>query len=197
MRYLIALLLGCSLFAQDENLASQKPEVARGAFYVDGIVYQYAAGRNYTVVAAAHSVINRKFVAIKLRVYNAGQHSITVKPEDVAVEDAIAGHAVTAVSGAGLANKMRKPYNMARFGVSTVAGGDQEPTSTSDMVTPQMLEMMRAMAARANGGTMPAESAFSIPTLRERWSRETRHRARRNAIKCVAFAFAKTKARIR
>jgi hypothetical protein len=156
MRYLIALLLGCSLFAQDENLASQKPEIARGAFYVDGIVYQYAAGRNYTVVAAAHSVINRKFVAIKVRVYNAGQHSITVKPEDVVVEDAIAGHTVTAVSGSELANKMRKPYNMARFGVSTIAGGDQETPITSDMVTPQMLEMMRAMAARANNGTMPS-----------------------------------------
>jgi len=67
-------------------------------FYVEGIVYQYVAGTDYTVVAAAHSVLNRKFLAVKVRVYNAGQRSVTVKPEDVVLEDANGGHALAALS---------------------------------------------------------------------------------------------------
>ena len=71
MRYLLcALLFVCSVFAQDETLAPSKTQ--GGSFYVDGIVYQYAVGKQYTVVAAAHVVLNRKFLAIKVRVYNAG-----------------------------------------------------------------------------------------------------------------------------
>ena len=159
MRYtLCALLLGCSLFAQDQGPSAPKSEGAKGTFYVYGIVYQYAAGTDYTVVAAAHSVINHKFLAVKVRVYNAGQHSVTLKPEDVVVEDAVAGHAAAAASGAELAKRMRKPYNMARYGVNTFAGAEPDTPITSDMVSPQFLEMMRAMAARANSGGMPGGS---------------------------------------
>ena len=160
MRYtLCALLLGCSLFAQDQGPSAPKSEGAKGTFYVYGIVYQYAAATDYTVVAAAHSVINHKFLAVKLRVYNAGQHSVTLKPEDVVVEDAVAGRAVAAVSGAELAQRMRRPYNMARYSVGAIAGTDSADTPiTSDMVSPQFLEMMRAMAARANSGGMPRGS---------------------------------------
>ena len=84
MRYLLcALLFGCLLPAQDQTSTSQPSDGARGAFYVDGIVYQYAAGRDFTVVVAAHPVLNHKFVGVKVRVYNRGQHSVTVKPEDI------------------------------------------------------------------------------------------------------------------
>lgn len=154
MRFLLcALLFVCPAFAQDENSTSQK--IQAGAFYVDGIVYQYAVSRNYTVVAAAHSVINRKYLAIKVRVYNAGPHSVTIKPEDVSLEDAVGGHAVAAVSSAELAKKLRKAYNMVRYSVGTVAGNDPQAPVTADMVSPQMLEMMRAIAARSNGNAMP------------------------------------------
>jgi len=154
MRYLLcALLFACSVFAQDETLGPQKTQA--GAFYVDGIVYQYAVGKDYTVVAAAHAVLNRKFLAIKLRVYNAGQHSVTLKPEEVLLEDAVGGHAVAAVSGAELAKKLRKPYNMARYSVGGMGGSDAQGPITADMLNPQMLEMMRAIAARTNGNAMP------------------------------------------
>ncbi|MGA2905700.1 MAG: hypothetical protein ABSD98_17895 [Candidatus Korobacteraceae bacterium] len=158
MRYLLCALVfvGC-LFAQDETLAPQKSAGAKGEFYVDGIVYQYAAGTDSTVVAAAHSVINHKFLAVKVRVYNAGQRSLTVKPEDILVEDIVAGHAVAGISAAELAKRMRKPYNMARFSVGAMGGGDPAATPiTSDMVSSQFLQMMRAMAARTNGGAMPS-----------------------------------------
>jgi len=156
MRYLLcALLCGCWLLAQEQTSTPQESEGARGAFYVDGVVYQYAAGRDFTVVVAAHPVLNRKFVGVKVRVYNGGQHSVTVKPEDVVVEDVVAGHAVAAVSGAELAHRMRKPYNIARYSAGAAGGGDGQGPITSDMVNPQMLEMMRALAARAGGGPVP------------------------------------------
>ncbi len=154
MRYLLcALLLVCSVFAQDEPLAPQKTQ--GGSFYVDGIVYQYAVGKQYTVVAAAHAVLNRKFLAIKVRVYNAGSRSVTIKPEDVLLEDAVGGHAVAAVPGAEISKKLRKAYNMVRYSVGAMAGNDPQGPITADMVSPQMLEMMRAIAARTNGNAMP------------------------------------------
>ncbi len=155
MRYLLcALLFSCSLLAQNQSEAQAAPPAAsKGAFYVDGIVYQYASGSGRTVVAAAHSVINHKFLAVKVRVYNAGQHSVTVKPEDILLEDVVAGHAVAAIPGAELARRMRKSYNMARFGVNAMAGSDAPDSPiTSEMTSPQFLRMMRAMAARANSG---------------------------------------------
>ncbi|MGA2370862.1 MAG: hypothetical protein ACLPPV_00815 [Candidatus Korobacteraceae bacterium] len=156
MRYLLcALLFSCSLFAQNQAEASapQPSGATAGAFYVDGIVYQYASRTDHTVVAAAHSVINHKFLAVKVRVYNAGQRSVTVKPEDILVEDVIAGHGVSAIPGAELARRMRKSYNMARFGVNAMAGSDsRDAPITSEMASPQFLQLMRAMAARANSG---------------------------------------------
>jgi hypothetical protein len=148
---LCVLLLGGSLLAEGPSSVAQNSPV-KGSFYVDGIVYQYVAGADYTVVAAAHSVINHKFLAVKVRVYNTGQHSVTVKPEDVVVEDAVAGHSVASISAAELAKRMRRPQNMARYTVGAVAGDSTDSPVTSDMVTPQFLEMMRAMTARTNGG---------------------------------------------
>jgi len=168
MRYLLcALVFGCSLFAQNQSEASPPPSagVFKGAFYVDGIVYQYERGTDQTVVAAAHTVINHKFLAVKVRVYNAGQRSVTVKPEDISLEDAVAGHAVAAIAGADLARRMRKSYNMARFGVNAMAGSDTPDTPiTSEMSSPQFLQMMRAMAARANSGGETANSMLYTDT---------------------------------
>lgn len=152
MRCLLgALLLSCSLLAQNQSPSPQNSPAGKGMFYVDGIVYQYVAGTDYTVVAAAHSVLNRKFLAVKVRVYNAGQQSVTVKPEDVVLEDANGGRALAAVSGAELAKKMRHPYNWARLAVTPVAGGEAEAPDDSAIITPQLVEMMKAMAARAQG----------------------------------------------
>ena len=156
--FLGALLLGCSLFAQDQSSSPQNSPLGKGMFYVEGIVYQYVAGTDYTVVAAAHSVLNRKFLAVKVRVYNAGQRSVTVMPEDVVLEDANGGHALAALSGAALAKKMRHPYNWARLAVTPVAGGEAQAPDDTATITPQLVEMMKAMAAQAQGAgtsTMP------------------------------------------
>jgi hypothetical protein len=159
MRYFFcALLFGCFLFAQDNSSTPPTPS-GQGTFYVKGIVYHYLAGTDYTVVAAAHSALNHKFLAVKVRVYNVGRQSITVKPEDIVLEDANGGHAVTAVSGADLTTKMRRPYNWARFAVTPVAGAPSEAPDNSAIITPQLVEMMKAMAARTQAlgnSAMPA-----------------------------------------
>ena len=154
-----ALVLGCSLFAQE---ATPDAATAKGSFYVDGIVYQFASNANYTVVAAAHSAINHKFVAVKVRVYNTGQRSVTVKPEDISMADAVNSQTIMAISGADLAQKMRKPYNMARYAVNGIAGPEEQVPITSDMLNPQFLQMMRAMAAAHTSGAGMVPSANNL-----------------------------------
>jgi len=150
--FLCALLLGCSLLAQDNSSSPAR----EGTFYVKGIVYHYLAGTDYTVVAAAHSVLNHKFLAVKVRVYNGGRQSVTVMPDDIVLEDANGGHTVTAVAAADLTRKMRRPYNWARFAVTPVAGGQAETPDDSAVITPQLVEMMKVMAARTQA---PGNSA--------------------------------------
>ncbi len=157
--FLCALLLCLSVAAEGESPIPQAARAGNRSFYVNGVVYQYVAGADCAVVAAAHSVINHKFVAVKVRVYNVGSESVTVKPEDVRVDDALAGHALAAVSGAEMARRMRRPYNWARLAVNPVAGEPADTPVTSDMVNPQILEMMRAMEAKANAAAVPALSA--------------------------------------
>lgn len=158
MRFIFcALLLGGSIFAQQYPVAPDSSD-SRGSFYVEGIVYQFAAGPEYTVVAAAHSVINHKFAAVKVRIYNGGARSVTLKPEDIVVEDAVASRPLVPISAIELANKMRKTYNMARYGVSGGPMGDASGAMpiTSDMMNPQLLQMMRTMAAHTNSAAAAA-----------------------------------------
>jgi hypothetical protein len=144
---LCALLLCCPLLAQDNAAVPQFWSGGSGTFYVNGVVYQYAAGTDYTVVAAVRPVLNRKYLALKVRIINAGRQSVTVKPDEISVKDAFAEHALTVVSGAELGRRMRKPYNRARLAVDP-AEASQSSEAPSDGMTPQMLTMMRAMAAR-------------------------------------------------
>ncbi len=157
MRHILCwLLFASSLVAQQQYAIAPDSAKRQGSFYVDGIVYQYAAGSDFTVVAAVHSVINHKYGAVKIRVYNSGQHSVTVRPEDILVEDAVGDHALTPIAGSELAKRMRKPYNMARMGVSGDEASDADPPEGSSGSNRQIVEMMRAIAARSNQPSVPA-----------------------------------------
>ena len=159
MRHIVYLLLLTSAFyaqAQGPNLPD--PADNQGTFYVDGIVYQYMAGAQYTVVAAAHSAINHKFAAVKVRIYNFGAHSISVTPADVVVADAVTGRELQPVPGEELARRMRRTYNMARLGVRATPDADADSADPNSGVDQQMLQMMRAMSARANATAQPASN---------------------------------------
>ena len=110
MRYFLCAALFCSLLgAQDKASVAPLSPHDDGIFYVNGIDYHYISGTNYTVVVAAHSVANRKFLGRKVRILNNGQRAVTVRPEDVKVDDAVAGREVQAVSGTELAKQDAPP----------------------------------------------------------------------------------------
>jgi hypothetical protein len=158
MRVLVGLLLlSGQLMAQQ---LTREATNDNGTFFIDGIVYRYTAGTECTVVTAAHSVLNHKFLAVKVRIYNAAQHSISVRPEDVVVEDAVRGQAVSAVSAPELARRMRRAYNMARYAVGNGGG----PTETDETMSPQLMAMMQAIAAQDNSNRMAA--SHTVPPQR-------------------------------
>jgi hypothetical protein len=152
------LLLSFTLVAQ-----TVAPD-AGGTFFVDGIAYQYSAGASCTVVVAAHSVINHKFLALKVRVYNQGQRSLTLKPEDFVVSDAVGNHELLSISGDEMARRLRKPYNMARYAVNGLGGPSTDSPITSDMLNPQLLEMMRVMAAHGSHASTAAGNVLYTDT---------------------------------
>ena len=147
--YLWVLLLGSSVLAADSTSIPELPHVHSDSFYVNGIAYQYLTGAECTVVAAAHSIINRKYLGLKVRVLNLGQQSVTIKPEEVSVEDVMAGRVLGLVSGVDLAKRMRRPQNWARYGV-TMAGGGSEEIRSSGNFGPQFGDTMRPLEVQPN-----------------------------------------------
>jgi hypothetical protein len=151
MRYILCAALFCSLLGAQDNVAVSPPSPpGNGMFYVNGIDYHFISGTNYTVVVAAHSVANRKFLGVKVRILNNGQHSVTVRPEDVIVADAVAGRDLEGISGMELAKKMRRPYNWSRFAVNAATGRAPDAADDSETMDPQHSDLMRAMQQMAS-----------------------------------------------
>ena len=151
-RVVCVFLFCCSLAAQERASLPQVSSSAEGSFFLSGIVYRYASAGDYTVVAAVHPALNRKYLAVKLRITNIGQEPVTVRPEDVSVEDEMAGRKLDFVSAGELGKRMRRPYNWVRLAVNPDSATDAE--ASHGPVTPQMLQTMRAMAmARAASGS--------------------------------------------
>jgi hypothetical protein len=172
MRSILCAALFCSLLgAQNKMLApSSSPEDR--IFYVNGIDYHFISGTNYTVVVAAHSVANRKFLGVKVRILNNGQHAVTVRPEDVVVADAVAGCDLEGISGMELARRMRRPYNWSRYAVNAAAGQTPDAAHGADAADHQPSDIMRAMqqmAMQMASAPPPVISTLSIaePTAAE------------------------------
>lgn len=156
MRYVLCAALFCSwLGAQDNPSLSPLSPQGDAIFYVNGIDYHFISLMNYTVVVAAHSVANGKFLGVKVRILNNGRHSVTVRPENVRVEDAIAGRDVAAISGMELAKKMRRPYNWSRYAVNATAGQAPEAGGDSETVDRQQRDLMLAMLMATQMGDAP------------------------------------------
>jgi hypothetical protein len=153
MRYVLCAALLCSFLVAQESVVAPGPVQREGIFFVNGVDYHFVSGANCTAVVAAHSVVNRKFLGVKIRIVNSGDTPVTVKPEDIVVQDAMAGRVLPGTSGADLAKKMSKPYNWARLGVKMGAGSAPEESEDNPM-DPQraeMLRMMRQMAGQMGG----------------------------------------------
>ncbi len=166
MRYILCAALFCSvLSAQDKTSVSSSPPHEEGIFYVNGIDYHFISGANYTVVVAGHSVANRKFLGVKVRILNNGQHAVTVRPEDVRLADAVAGRDLEGISGTELAKRMRRPYNWSRFAVNAAAGQTSDTADDSEATDHQHSDIMRAMqqmAIQMANAAPPVISTLSI-----------------------------------
>lgn len=165
MRYILCAALFCSLLgAQDRTSDSSPSPHEDGIFYVNGIDYHFISGTNYTVVVAAHSVVNRKFLGVKVRILNNGQHSVTVRPEDVKVADAAAGRELEGISGTELAKRMRRPYNWSRYAVNAAAGQASDAAEDPETNDHQHSDIMRAIqqVAMQMASAPPVISALSI-----------------------------------
>ena len=165
MHYILCAALLCSLLgAQDKTSVSPSSSSGDGIFYVNGIAYHFISGTNYSVVVAAHSVANRKFLGVKVRILNNGQHAVTVRPEDVVVSDGVGGRDLEAISGVELAKRMRRPYNWSRFAVNAATGQTSDTADDSETTDHQHSDIMRAMQQMAvqMANAPPVISTLSI-----------------------------------
>lgn len=156
-------LLASSILAEDAKppLTPQAQAEARmwepgsSFFYINGIAYRYAAASSYAVVAAATTGVGGKYLGIKVHVFNRSRQSITVRPEDIAVVDAIANRRLKPIPAVEVVNRKRGESSLMRF-AGNVAG-PAEPVG--DLVNPQWNELVRALqpevtsSARADSTT--------------------------------------------
>ena len=146
---MVVTLLAPLLFAADAKapLTPQAQAEARlwqpgsSFFYINGIAYRYAAAQSYAVVAAATTGIGGKYIGIKVHVFNRSRQSITVRPEDITVVDAIANRRLAPVPAIEIVNRKHGQPTWMKF-AGNVAG-PSEPTG--DLVNPQWNELVRAL----------------------------------------------------
>ncbi len=151
-----------SAWSQERSLTPQAQIEARmwdpgsSFFYINGIAYRYAAASSYAVVAAATTGIAGKYLGVKVHIFNRSRQSITVRPEDIAVVDAVGNRRLEPIPAIEIANRKRGQPGWMRFASSAVAGA---PEPMGDLVNPQWNELIRALqpevtsSARADSTT--------------------------------------------
>ena len=167
MRRCLLVLLLCTCAIAQTTKPPEGPDFSRaarprGGFYLNGVGHQYLQGANYTVIAAAIPVLDRKFFGVKVRVINRATSSVDVLPEAITAEDSVSGTQLALYSSAEVNEKLVKPAGMARL-AGVVAGEMPGPGSGVPTVTDLMREMMREAAAESPWG-----AADAIPTLTPR-----------------------------
>lgn len=146
---IVVTLLAPSMFAADAKpprtpqaqVETRLWEPGSSFFYINGIAYRYAAAESYAVVAAATTGVAGKYLGIKVHVFNRSRQSITVRPEDITVVDAIANRRLAPVPAVEIVNRKHGQPTWMKF-AGNVAG-PSEPTG--DLVNPQWNELVRAL----------------------------------------------------
>ncbi len=126
-------------------------------FYINGVAYRYAAGPSFAVVAAATTGVAGKYLGVKVHIFNRSRHSITVKPEDIAVVDAVANRRLTAIPAMEIAGRKRQPGWM-KFAGNAVGG---PPAPMNDLVNPQWADLVRALQPEVPSSARDDDSATS------------------------------------
>lgn len=120
-------------------------------FYINGLAYRYAADSNYAIVATATPGIAGKYLGVKLHVFNRGRRSITVRPEDVIVLDAVAQRRLAPISAVEVVN--RKTGTPAWAKVAGMAAGPPEPLP--DLINPQWSGLARTLQSNVKSSAHP------------------------------------------
>ncbi len=157
----LALVIGLSFLipstvAQDTALTLQAKaeahlwEPGSSTFYINGIAYRYAAGPYYAVVAAATPGVAGKYLGVKVHVFNRSKQSITVRPDDISVIDAIANRRLDPIPAMVVANGKRGQPAWLKF-AGTAVGGPPQPVA--DMINPQWSDLVRALQPEVQSST--------------------------------------------
>ena len=133
---------GPPLLTQQAQAEARMWEPGSSFFYINGVAYRYAAGPQYAVVAAATPGVAGKYLGVKVHVFNRSRQSITVRPEDIAVVDAVANHRLRPIPPIEIVNRKRGQAGWMKFAGNAVAGSG-EPMG--DLVNPQWNELVRAL----------------------------------------------------
>ena len=119
-------------------------------FYINGIAYRYAAAPNFAVVAAATPGLAGKYLGVKVHVFNRSRQSITVRPEDISVIDAVAKRRLQPIPAVEVVNRKRGQPAWMRFAGAAMAG---PPEPMADMINPQWSDLVRALQPEIQSST--------------------------------------------
>jgi len=172
MRRLICVLLLCSLaIAQEQWQGPDFTRAARehGSFYLNGIGHQYLQGKNYTVVAAAIPTVGGKYFGVKLHVFNRGQKSVNLLPEEVTVADSVGGKLLEPLPATEIADRMRKPPAWTH--IVGIAAGEQEPPSRATQTgVPTIADLIRELSKDSSANAVMGYADAPYPILSVRGS---------------------------
>ena len=170
MRGWLCALLLCSLAIAQEPNSGPGPDFSRGArehgsFYLNGLGYQFIQGTNYTVVASAISILNSKYLGVKVHVFNRGERAVNMLPESVTAEDSVGAKALELFSAADIADRMRRQPAWSRV-AGAAAGNDPVQGPGSAGGVPTMADLVRELSKDSSGnGFMMGYAEPPTPTL--------------------------------
>ena len=140
--------------AASAEVRSWQPESS--FFFINGLAYRYAAGPSYAVIAAATPGVAGKYLGVKLHVFNRGHRSITVRPEDVVLLDAVANRRLASIPAVAVVN--RKTGTPAWAKVAGMAAGPP-PEPLSDLMDPHWSGLARALQPEVKSSARPEAGA--------------------------------------
>lgn len=118
-------------------------------FYLNGIAYRFSAGPEYTVVAAAAPGIAGKYLGLKIHIFNRSRQSVTIRPEEMIVTDAIGARKLASIPAGDIVSRKRGQPAWMRV-AGTAIGGAPDGPPVSDIINPQWSDLVRALHPQVN-----------------------------------------------
>ena len=160
--FLCAMVLVASLSAQQgtpvltpaAQAEASAWEPGSNSFFVNGIAYRFVARPTYAVVAAATANVAGKYLGLKVHIYNRSRQTVTVKPEDMELVDAIGNRRLAPVPAQEIAERKRGQPAWLRVTGNAISG---QPSPPVDGLNPQWSDLVRALQPQVNASADPEE----------------------------------------